>query len=83
MKMTLLSTGAVICLLIVVLIQWKQNDTQAQTKDVDPYVLSQLSGDVYIYKAVYQGCELFIVRGHAVGQDHADSVAITTGRGCK
>lgn len=52
-------------------------------QEVAPYKFADMEGDVHVYKAVHEGCELFIVRGHALDASKADTVSITTGRGCK
>jgi hypothetical protein len=56
----------------------------AQSQDVKLYEFDHTTwGDMHLYKGVYQGCELYVIRGHAQSTDRADSVSIATGRGCK
>jgi hypothetical protein len=56
---------------------------QAQSsQEVAPYIFAKLTTDTVIYKAVHEGCELYIVESDAyIGKN--PEVAIATGRGCK
>jgi len=62
--------------------------TKAGSKEdeITPYAFAELPHGGTIYKAVHEGCELFIVEGYeriAGSGDYGRSYAIATGRGCK
>lgn len=54
-------------------------------QDVAPYEFGKTPDGTKIYKAVHQGCELFIAENYKFQMNHGDAIAvsITTGRGCK
>ena len=63
------------------------DSTKAQSKqEIAPYQFAEFSvsqqlTDGQVYKAVHEGCELYIAVVGKNGQ--SPSVSITTGRGCK
>lgn len=73
-----------ILLLIVLAYYGKPIKAQTPVQDIPPYGIGQLPNQqVFVYKQVYQGCELFIVAGKLDGYAYGRSVAIATGHGCK
>lgn len=82
--------ASIVSLLIAGLIPKNWGRAQAPQviapKDVPPYEFYQFSvamqlSNGQLYKAVYQGCELYIAVVGKNGQ--SPTVSITTGRGCK
>lgn len=61
----------------------------AEQVDVKPYEFAVINdpgfnvGTTHIYKAVHQGCELFVAIDSSGNSDHGRGIALTTGRGCK
>lgn len=56
-----------------------------QVKSFPPYLLFELPDGSKVYKAMDQGCELFIAERyhHEMKYGSTVAVSITTGRGCK
>lgn len=57
-----------------------------EMKEVKPYAFAALPYGGKIYKAVHEGCELFIVEGYQrvpAAPDYGGNYAIATGRGCR
>jgi hypothetical protein len=60
----------------------RRAEDRQDIKDIPIYEFAHTDGDVHVYKMVYQGCELYIARGHAIALERSDSIAIALGRGC-
>lgn len=70
---------------VLLLVCWPTK-AGSREDEIAPYAFAELPHGGTIYKAVHEGCELFIVEGYQrVGGagDYGRSYAIATGRGCK
>jgi len=70
--------------ILVVILGWflllDRKTSAAPQQEVLPYKVAQ-TGNVQVWKLVHQGCEIFIAE--TPWNQHDDSLAIATGRGCR
>ena len=79
-----IATNLALVLLIVACLvgAFRSKASADSLQEIEPYQFASFQGgSVKIFKAVHEGCELYITTGTVYSGN--PTVAITTGRGCK